>query len=48
MKRKKQRNQGVECQLSTNTYGYINYLNNDTDIVAARNKLNCVDNRLYE
>ena len=27
MKRKKQRDQGVECQLATNTYGYINYLN---------------------
>lgn len=48
MKRKKQRNQGVECQLNINTYGYINYLNNETDIVAARNKLNSVDNRLYE
>ena len=48
MKRKKQRNQGVECTLNTNTYGYINYLNNDTDILAARNKLNSVDNRLYE
>merc|ERR1711994_990750 len=27
MKRKKQRDQGVECQLATNTYGYINSLN---------------------
>ena len=48
MKRKKQRNQGVECQLNINTYGYINYLNNDTDVVAARSKLNTVDNRIYE
>jgi len=48
MKRKKQRNQGVECQLSINTYGYINYLNNENDLVNARNKLNSVDNRLYE
>lgn len=51
MKRKKQRNQGVECQLNSNTYGYINYLNNESDsaaIMAARNKLNSVDNRLYE
>ena len=48
MKRKKQRNQGVECQLNINTYGYINYLNNETDIIAARNKLNCVDQRIYE
>ena len=48
MKRKKQRNQGVECQLNINTYGYINYLNNEADIVAARNKLNCVDQRIYE
>ena len=48
MKRKKQRNQGVECQLNINTYGYINYLNNETDIIAAKTKLNSVDNRLYE
>ena len=48
MKRKKQRNQGVECQLNINTYGYINYLSNETDIIAAKTKLNCVDNKLYE
>ena len=49
MKRKKQRNQGVECQLATNTYGYINYLSNEPDLNTARTNLNTtVDNRLYE
>ena len=42
MKRKKQRNQGVDCQLTNNTYGYINYLNSEN---AANN---FVSNKIYE
>ena len=41
MKRKKQRNQGVDCQINTNTYGYINYLSSD-------NANNFVNNKIYE
>ena len=41
MKRKKQRNQGVECQINSNTYGYINYLNPDR-------AANMVSNKIYE
>ena len=50
MKRKKQRDQGVECQLATNTYGYINYLN--PEHVGSLDKPprlpQNVDNRIYE
>jgi hypothetical protein len=44
MKRKKQRDQGVECQLANSTYGYINYLNPEQ----ANMPRPCIDNRLYE
>lgn len=41
MKRKKQRNQGVDCQINSSTYGYINYLSSD-------NANNFVNNKIYE
>lgn len=38
---KRKRNQGVDCQLSSSTYGYINYLNSDKTA-------NFVSNKIYE